>query len=77
MKRIENDFLAVDKILYVAKNSFFIDITSKYALFSLGQNVLSGQKDILSSGQMDGALVQSFCQVQKINPCHVRLVYEA
>ena len=47
-KRKENDFLAEEKILSMAKKSFSIHFTSKYKNFVRTKNVLSRQ--------MDGAL---------------------
>ena len=47
MKRVKNDFLAMDKVLFVAKKSFSNHFTSKYVLFSIGQNLVR-TKNILS-----------------------------
>ena len=52
---MENDFLAMEKIL-TAKKSFSSFSEAKVYIFSLGQNFLSGTKMILF-GEKDGVIV--------------------
>ena len=42
---MENDFLATDKFFFTSKKSFSISFPSKYELFNLGPNLLSGPMD--------------------------------